>query len=70
MILETICVPLLPDSADSNETSSSMVLKKKQKQDSFDDMFFFYANLLSQIKTAHLKTNSEYEILWCLFELR
>lgn len=69
MILETICVPLLPDSADSNETSSSMVLKKNKK-DSFDDMFFFYANLLSQIKTAHLKTNSEYEILWCLFELR
>ena len=69
MILETICVPLLPDSADSNETSSSMVLKKNKK-DSFDDMFFFYANLLSQIKTAHLKTNSENEILRCLFELR
>ena len=32
--------------------------------------FFFYANLLSQIKTAHLKTNSENEILRCLFELR
>lgn len=39
MILETICVPLLPDSADSNETSSSMVLKKNKK-DSFDDVFF------------------------------
>ena len=39
MILETICVPLLSDSADSNETSSSMVLKKNKK-DSFDDVFF------------------------------
>ena len=54
MILETICVPLLPDSADSNETSSSMVLKKNKK-DSFDDMFFFMQTFNLKLKQHTLK---------------
>lgn len=54
MILETICVPLLPDSADSNETSSSMVLKKNKK-DSFDDMFFFMQTFSLKLKQHTLK---------------
>lgn len=55
MILETICVPLLSDSADSNETSSSMVLKKKNKKDSFDDMFFFIQTFSLKLKQHTLK---------------
>lgn len=54
MILETICVPLLSDSTDSNETSSSMVLKKN-KQDSFDDMFFFMQTFSLKLKQHTLK---------------
>lgn len=54
MILETICVPLLSDSADSNETSSSMVLKKNKK-DSFDDMFFFIQTFSLKLKQHTLK---------------
>ena len=54
MILETICVPLLSDSTDSNETSSSMVLKKN-KQDSFDDMFFFMQTFSLKLKQHPLK---------------